>query len=1029
MGPLSLSRKSLVGRLMLAFFLLGFLLLLLISLGSLSLYWVKQADKFLYDKALPASQVARELVQSSNALAENAQSLGTVEEEAKRQFIGRMLSINSTNLLGSIAKLKALGVQNDHRLEWSAGEIIHELSALGQGVGKRLKVAGELSDLGASLVISSSLSTELLEAELAVVDSAIIAKLSLAYPELAGNDSSALLLDEVIEQDLDIQERLNRALKLIHNIALIGQLLQSPDQEGALVTLLNAMSQQPSIGLPANYQIQSAISTDPNSASLNNAGPQIDMMPLELLKGLIRDPARAAELSKEFIVLRQVSAGLSMQTEYVNLIKGQGEQLRHLSDKLAGLNRSLDSAMATQQAQAELARVDYLRQLFWAKTGLWGTGVLMLLVILSVMYVVIYRGIALRLNEASEALSRLSLGDTNVTINSHGDDELTAMANAISAFKDKTAHNQKLQSELRTSASELTEHKAALEITVESRTQELAVANKRLDAEAKGHAQARNMAEEASQAKSLFLATMSHEIRTPLNGLLGTLTLLGHSELPAAQKQMLALSQYSGTLLQTVLNDILDFSRLEQGKLTNEPRAVAINDLLDEVVSIMLAGAGLAGLRLVLESPKLPTWLSVDGPKLRQVLFNLIGNAIKFTPQGEVKLKVCINDNQLNFEVSDTGVGISHAAKQQLFKAYSSLPNQGRSRGTGLGLAISKELVELMNQSANPYAEVSSDSLASQSSLLWVTSEVNRGSCFGFSVPLIECQQANEQQNKQLDHVAKKCVLVIEDNKVNAMVAQGFLAHLGHESVLAGSCEQARKIYHAKSTSEFDAIMLDIQLGDGSGFELLNELKAINHHAAHSLPIAAFTAQLQSDDLHHYQQVGFDIVLGKPLNMQALAEWVGLAETTEQTLTASTESVASKEGASERAGIVEAELSLLDLAQLDQDIEYLGKETVLEMMSLFRQSSDSHIAQLELLSNDVDNPVIQDSKGLSDSSKSLLHALKGSSASMGLSALSSLCKTLENAAYQTKEHQALAQMLFRSVNALECYLDKVSEGP
>ena len=1014
MGPLSLSRKSLVGRLMLAFCLLGFLLLLLISLGSLSLYWVKQADTYLYDEALPASQVARELVQSSNALAENAQSLGTVEEEVQRQFIGRMLSINSTNLLSSIAQLKAIGVQSDHRLEWSAGEIIHELSALGQSVGKRLKVAGDLSALGSALVSSSSHSTDLLEAELAVVNSAIIAKLSLAYPEIAGNESSAQLLDAVIEQDLDIQERLNRALKLIHNIALIGQLLQSPEQERALVTLLNAMSQQPLASFPLRYQVQRSNLSPPNATSFNNAGPQIDMMPLELLKGLIRDPARAEELSVELSMLRQVSEGLRVQYQYVKLLKDQAKQLQLLSDKLAGLNRSLDNAMASQQDQADLARVDYLRQLFWAKTGLWGTGVLMLLVIISVMYLVIYKGIALRLNEASEALSRLSLGDTNVTINSHGDDELTAMANAIKAFKDKTAHNQKLQSELRSSASELTEHKAALEITVEARTQELAIANKRLDAEAKGHAQARNMAEEASQAKSLFLATMSHEIRTPLNGLLGTLTLLGHSELPVAQKQMLALSQYSGTLLQTVLNDILDFSRLEQGKLANEPRPVAINDLLDEVVSIMLAGAGLAGLRLVLESPQLPLWVNLDGPKLRQILFNLIGNAIKFTPQGEVKLKVSSDGEQLNFEVSDTGVGISHDAKQQLFKAYSSQPNQGRSRGTGLGLAICKELVELMNRSANPYDENDGPQVDSTSPL-WLKSEVNTGSCFGFSIPLIECQQVHDEQAKQLDKVAKKRVLVIEDNKVNAMVAQGFLAHLGHESVLAGSCEQARNVYDLDSANSFDAIMLDIQLGDGSGFELLNELKSINHLAKHQLPIAAFTAQLQSDDLHHYQQVGFDIVLGKPLNMQSLAEWLGLAalpakqsspiKGQEQMLTVTAPSAQSHQ----------VEPQLLDLTQIDQDLEYLGKEAVLEMLQLFRESSQVQISKLERLEKSVDS-------NRESNIKQLLHALKGSSASMGLLALSGLCKTLESVEYQAEEHQSLGLMLTRSVDTLAGYL-------
>ncbi|MCW3172938.1 TMAO reductase system sensor histidine kinase/response regulator TorS [Shewanella sp. FYR11-62] len=1057
MSALSLSGKSLVGRLMLAFSLLGLLLLLLVSLGSLSLYWVKLADQYLYEEALPASEAARQLMQSSNALLDNAQGLERVEEEAQRAFLGRKLSLESTNLLAAIERLNGLNLQDNHsrkdnNLALLAADIIHDLSVLGRQVGARLALTALLDDQGRDLAEAASRSSVLLEAELAVVDSAILAKLSLAYPQVAGEAQSAHLLDTIIEQDLDIRERLNRALALIHHIALVGQLLQSPEQQLGLNKVLDSMTR---VLYQSEFRPQTRgqnlSGESPHSApgfdvSNNAIDKQIDLMPLELLKGLIRDPVRATELQQELIALREVNIGLGLQQQYAVVLAKQNAQLMQLTDKLSQLNKSVDGALKAQQTQADNARRDFLQQLFWAKSGLWATGVLMFIIMMLVVYRVIYKGIALRLNEATVALSQLSLGNTEVVLDPHGDDELTAMASAIEAFKQKTTQNQVLQAELQTTASELIVHKASLENTVQARTIELAETNRQLDAEAKGHSAAREMAEQASNAKSLFLATMSHEIRTPLNGLLGTLTLLSHSPLPPAQKQMLALSQYSGTLLQTVLNDILDFSRLEQGKLTNEPRPVAINDLLDEVMAVMMSGAGLAGLSLKLTRQNLPHWIHVDGPKLRQVLFNLLGNAIKFTVKGGVELQVAVVEKQLTFAVIDTGVGISESAMEQLFIAYSAQPNQGRTRGTGLGLAICKELVALMNDFDNN----SQNKLDNTGQSIRVDSQVGMGSTFSFSLPLIICNQADELHRIELPKVAPKNLLVIEDNKVNAMVAQGFLAHLGHQSILVESCAQARAVYRQDNAAQFDAIMLDIQLGDGSGIELLAELIQIAQSARVVTNIAAFTAQVQDDDLQIYKAAGFDSVLEKPLNMQALAAWIGVASEAFKTETHSVEvgftSTATTPEHNEKnrnssavdagsfvkdsllkdslveespiAGkpinaetndspIDKAQTSLLNEQQIAEDLAYLGADALNEMLSLFKASSSAQLAAL------VQLPA---------NSSELLHGLKGSSASMGLVALTQLCQQLESCTLTIEEYQALQQLWQDSIDAVSLKL-------
>ncbi|WP_308304384.1 TMAO reductase system sensor histidine kinase/response regulator TorS [Shewanella sp. GutDb-MelDb] len=998
---LSLSRKSLIGRLMLAFSLLALLLLLLVTLGSLSLHWVQQADKYLYDKALPASEAARQLVLSSNALAENAKLLGQSEFESQRQLVGRKLSINSAAMLNAIGALKALNVNFDLSLEQSASDIILDLSRLGEQVGQRILAAYQLQLQGKALVDASNESTDLLLAELAIVDSGILSKISLAYPQAVGVEQTSKLLDTLIEQDLDIQERLNRALKIVHNIALMGQVFQSPELDsGIFNSLAKNDSQLRELGVSI-----SGLNDPASDAGLRYFAS------LTSLSNIIRDPVRSKAFARQVRILQTLPQSILLQKQHTQLNQAQELKLQALTDKLDALNGAVDTAMNIQRVEADKARVDYLNQLSWSKVSLLLTGLLMLLVIAFVVYKVIYQGIALKLNAATTALAQLSLGNTAVTIDTEGDDELAAMASAIKAFKQKTEHNLKLQAELRDTATELFEHKQALEATVEARTLELAEANVQLDKEAKGHVLARDMAEQANQAKSLFLATMSHEIRTPLNGLLGTLTLLGHSKLPPSQRQMLALSQYSGTLLQTLLNDILDFSRLEQSKLANEPRAVDLAELLDEVTAIMLAGAGLAGLTLVANYKNLPKWVYLDGPKLRQVLFNLLGNSIKFTPQGTVELSVMVEQGALAFKVQDSGVGIDCSAMTKLFKAYSNEPSKGRDRGTGLGLAISKQLVELMSAGAEA------------SKALWVTSQVTQGSSFGFSLPLTECVEPDMAQQLQAVLVSSKRVLVVEDNKINAMVAQGFLAHLGHDSVLATSCEAARQAYTTISASDYDAVMLDIQLGDGSGMTLLEELQQINAQIGHSLPIAAFTAQLQVEDMENYQQQGFDLVLMKPLDMKALTAWLGRAKEIDE-LNATPEAASQTtaiapllETAPGSKAMPNVNLALLDGTLLTQDMSYLGKEAVVELFELYRGSSQAHMATLAAAPKDFER---------------ILHALKGSSASMGLTQLATTCGDIEQLKVTAEEylqqHQQLLALWQRSMEALSLWLDEQEEA-
>jgi len=478
---------------------------------------------------------------------------------------------------------------------------------------------------------------------------------------------------------------------------------------------------------------------------------------------------------------------------------------------------------------------------------------------------------------------------------------------------------------------------------------------------------ARQAAQETSRVKSEFLANVSHELRTPLNGVLGMARLLLDTPLDPTQREYGETIRRSGRELLAVVDAILDFARAESGKLELEHTELEPRKVVELACATVAAEAKAKGLTMsVLVGEDVPPTVRGDASRLQQVLANLLGNAVKFTPRGGVVVRAGLartgSDTLLRFEVADTGIGIDTATQARLFQPFVQAESPTRRHaGAGLGLALCRRIVNAMG------GQIGVRSEAGQGSTFWFTARLGR----------VSSTSATETEPRRAGRI-----LVVEDNTVNQKVAVAMIESLGYAAEAVGNGLEA---VEACSGQVYDAILMDCQMPQMDGFKataFIREREGLTHHT----PIIALTASVTAEDRQRCLSAGMDDYLSKPVPREALAtalrKWIATA------------------APPPRAEVANASSSLAPGHPLRVLEAHAGPRALAEVIDVFLQTIPRRLDDLRQAHK----------RGDSEAIRAVAHSLKGASAQIGARGMADLCVQID-AAVRASEQSTLGHLL------------------